>query len=157
MCGRFSLTASEQELYAQFHLITMPTWAPRYNIAPTQEVLVVRQTPEGLRAESMRWGLVPHITATPTRPVVHINARAETAAVKPTFKEAFRQRRGLILMSGFFEWQERRPFYIQAQDTPLLAVAALWEDGVDATGQPHPTCCLLTTAANATLHCRCRL
>ncbi|MBN9231435.1 MAG: SOS response-associated peptidase family protein [Legionella sp.] len=99
MCGRFSLTASEQELYAQFHLITMPTWAPRYNIAPTQEVLVVRQTPEGLRAESMRWGLALHITATPTRPVVHINARAETAAIKPTFREAFRTRRGLILMA----------------------------------------------------------
>lgn len=89
MCGRFALTASEQELYEQFHLTTRPTWTPRYNIAPTQEVLVVRSTPAGFTAETMRWGLVPHITAHASRPMVHINARAETVAVKPTFKRLF--------------------------------------------------------------------
>ena len=102
MCGRFKLTATPQALADLFDLAELPAVEPRYNVAPSQPVLAVRQDPAGGRtAALLRWGLVPHWSRdTKAFP----NARSETAATKPAFQDAFRHRRCLIAADGFYEW-----------------------------------------------------
>ena len=149
MCGRFTLTASGEELAEAFGLDDPPELAPRYNIAPTQPVAVVRAAPGVGRTWSLlRWGLLPRATAEPKRPL--INARAETASSVPSFREAFAQRRCLIPASGFFEWtgtgKKRQPWYFRMASGRAFAFAGLWEppfDPVDA-----PTATILTTEPN---------
>ena len=107
MCGRFTLGATAT-LAAQFDLATVPTWTPRYNIAPTQEVLVVLQpSPQASReARLHRWGLIPPWAKDPSIGNRMINARAETVATKPAFRHAFKERRCLVLADGFYEWHK---------------------------------------------------
>src|SRR5271169_6392267 len=108
MCGRFTLGATAADLAAQFTLATVPTWTPRYNIAPTQEVLIVRQpAPQASReARLHRWGLIPSWAKDPTIGNRLINARAETVASKAAFRHAFKERRCLVLADGFYEWHK---------------------------------------------------
>ena len=105
MCGRFTLGATVATLATQFDLANVPTWTPHYNIAPTQEVLVVRQpSPQANReARLRRWGLVPSWAKDPAIGHRLINAHAETVASKPAFRRAFRDRRCLVLADGFYE------------------------------------------------------
>ena len=154
MCGRYYLLAPPAELAGLFGLADVPDASPRYNIAPTQPVLAVGPDRAGLPAvASFRWGLVPPWSAGP-KPGP-INARAETAADKPTFAEAFRRRRCLIPASGFFEWSRRgkvkQPFAIRLADGRPFAFAGLWEAWRPESGPPLLTCALLTTAANELL------
>ncbi len=158
MCGRFSLGASATTLAAQFGLFEAPTWAPRYNIAPSQEVLTILRTPD--RPEShvalRRWGLIPMWAEGPAVGSRMINARAETVASKPAFRRAFKERRCLVLADGFYEWQrqERRkqPFYIRLRDGRPFAFAGLWERWAPQDGQPIDSCTILTTVANDLIH-----
>jgi putative SOS response-associated peptidase YedK len=139
----------------------MPLFEARYNIAPTQDVLVVRADPaDGRRAAAMlRWGLIPSWSASDkagTGPPL-INARAETLAEKPTFRTAFRLRRCLIPADGFYEWQQtpggsrgkKQPYYIHRPDGAPFAFAGLWERW--GTGEAIESCTIVTTAANRTL------
>jgi len=148
MCGRFSLHHPSDEIHEAFN-IERPVFLsePRYNIAPTQSIAVV--TPARDLVE-MRWGLVPRWSKD-GKPL--INARAETVAEKPSFREAFRRRRVLVPASGFFEWRTdgklKVPLYIEVHEGALFAFAAMWEPGV-APGAA-PTVALLTTAANAAI------
>jgi putative SOS response-associated peptidase YedK len=150
VCGRFTLTASGEELAEAFGLDDPPELAPRYNIAPTQPVAVVRaeEPGSGRTLSLLRWGLLPRATAEPKRPL--INARAETASSVPSFREAFARRRCLIPASGFFEWtgtgKKRQPWYFRMASGRAFAFAGLWEppfDPVDA-----PTATILTTEPN---------
>ena len=102
MCGRFSLGASATTLAKQFDLFETPTWTPRYNIAPTQEVLVVVKDPVNAKRQDRRhrWGLIPSWAKDPAIGSQLINAMAETAATKPAYRAAFKKRRGLILADG---------------------------------------------------------
>ena len=117
MCGRFTLTASGEEVAEAFGLDETPELVARYNIAPSQPVAAVRAEAAGDRRTlaMLKWGLLPRATAEPTRPL--INARAESAWSRPSFREAFAQRRCLIPASGFFEWtgigKKRQPFYFR--------------------------------------------
>ena len=106
MCGRFTLGATAATLAAQFDLANVPTWTSRYNIAPTQEVLVVRQpSPQANReARLHRWGLIPPWAKDASIGNRMINARAETVATKPAFRRAFKERRCLLLADGLYEW-----------------------------------------------------
>ncbi len=163
MCGRFPLSPFAADLVQQFNLTGLLAWRPRYNIAPTQEVLTVLQPPETTeqRARFLRWGLVPPWAEGPAVGSRMINARAETVATKPAFRRAFQERRCLILADGFYEWQKqedrKQPFYIHLRDGRPFAFAGLWERWAPSDGQPLDSCTILTTVANqlvAPLHVR---
>lgn len=131
---------------------------PRYNIAPTQPGAIVRGVLHGERSlEPARWGLVPRWAKDVKIGARMINARSETAAEKPAFRDAFRRRRCLIPASGFYEWQRlgsgrKQPYYIYAAERSPLALAGLWETWNDPQGdRPLTTFTVLTTAANATV------
>ena len=153
MCGRFTLGATAIDLAAQFSLATVPPWTPRYNIAPTQEVLVVRQpAPQASReARLHRWGLVPSWAKDPAIGNRLINARAETVASRPAFRLAFKERRCLVLADGFYEWHtegaRKQPYHIRLRDGRPFAFAGLWEhwEGEEAA---IDSCTLLTTTPN---------
>lgn len=133
MCGRFILSASATTLVQQFDLANLPTWSPRYNIAPTQEVLAVTTRPDSpdRQARLLHWGLIPQWAEGPAVGSRMINARAETVATKPAFRKAFRERRCLVLADGFYEWQKqdrrKQPFYIRLRSGRPFAFAGLWE------------------------------
>lgn len=164
MCGRFTLTATGEELVAEFDLTEVPQIEPRYNIAPTQSVLAIRGTIEQQRRLArLHWGLIPPWARDPSMAARMINARAETLAEKPAFRDAFRNRRCLIPCTGFYEWREvqgskrKQPFLIRMADRSLFALAGLWERGRDTNGDPIESCAVITTAPNKlmqTLHDR---
>ena len=133
MCGRFALSAIPRPLLEMFGL-KMPTIMPRYNIAPTQTVPVVLRDPGGFTVQELVWGLIPYWVKDSRVGARSINARAETVADKPTFREPFRKRRCLVPASGFYEWRKgpgrtRTPFYFTAADDqrPLI-FAGLWDE-----------------------------
>jgi putative SOS response-associated peptidase YedK len=155
MCGRYSLTnpgrigaAFPQYGFEEFSDYRLP----RFSIAPTQSVLGVRN--DGRNAiESLRWGLVPRWSATRANQSGQINARSETVATKPTFRDAFRKRRCIIFADGFYEWKNRRPTRFSMRDDEPFAFAGIWE----AAGSAAATCAILTTTPNvlvATVHDR---
>ena len=132
VCGRFNQTASGEEVAEAFGLDEAPELAPRYNIAPTQPIAVVGVQPKtGRRGlASLTWGLVPRDSLGGERGF--INARAETAWEKPSFREAFARRRCLVPATGFYEWQDagektRQPWLIRLASGRLFAFAGLWE------------------------------
>jgi putative SOS response-associated peptidase YedK len=152
MCGRFALFAEPKAAVSHFELPELPLFEARYNIAPTQAVLVIRDDPlrGGRAAARMRWGLIPSWAADASMGAGLINARAETAAEKPAFRAAFRQRRCLIPASGFYEWRtvkrKKQPYFLHPRDG-LFGFAGLWETwtrGSDAID----SCTILTTTAN---------
>lgn len=160
MCGRFALAADAQAIAKAFGLTSVPELSPRYNIAPSQPVAVVRASDRGERELAIvQWGLIPSWTKDLSKWKPLINARAETAAEKPSFRAAFRRRRCLIPASGFYEWQKveggKQPFFIHQRgeegDRPVFAMAGLWEHWQGGDGSEPETCTILTTAANATM------
>ncbi|MGQ9598758.1 MAG: SOS response-associated peptidase [Anaerolineae bacterium] len=154
MCGRFTLTDPDAELMTQFDLPNLPPLEPRYNIAPSQPVAVVRLAAGKAARELvlMRWGLIPFWAQDPGIGTRLINARAETVAEKPAFRDAFRRRRCLVVADGFYEWQKqdgrKQPFYIRMQDGRSFAFAGLWEQWRGADDVVIESCTLLTTGAN---------
>jgi putative SOS response-associated peptidase YedK len=151
MCGRYSLDATPQELVEAFGLAEAIAFERRYNIAPTQEVPVVRADPGGggRRAALLRWG-IPAARFEGGR--LLINARSETIAEKATFREPFARRRCAVPARGFFEWQKlgdvKQPFHIQRRDGALMAFAGLWGQARDAGPDAFV---ILTTAPNRTM------
>ncbi len=159
MCGRITLTSSARELAEQFDLepdLEFAPLEPRYNVAPSQDIVTVRQDPEGRRVLSMeRWGLVPHWAKDPAIGNRMINARAESVATKPAFRAALRSRRCLVPADGFFEWSgsgaERRPYIFRRPDRALIGIAGLYERWTGEGGEVIDSCTLITTEANACL------
>ena len=141
-------------LAGQFALFEAPTWTPRYNIAPTQEVLVVVQDPTTAhrQARRHRWGLIPSWAKDPVIGNQLINAQAETAAMKPAFRAAFRKRRRLILADGFFEWKKegrhKQPYYIRLRDSRPFAFAGLWEHWEGPEGKGIDSCTIPTVGGD---------
>ena len=154
MCGRYTLTASPEVIAEQFDLQEPPLFQPRYNIAPTQQVAVIRLTPESARRQldMLRWGLIPAWAKDPKIGNQMINAKAETVATKPSFRSAFRKRRCLIPASGFYEWQQegrqKQPMFIRLQDRRPFAFAGLWERWQPPEGEPVESCAIITTDPN---------
>ncbi|KQY19688.1 SOS response-associated peptidase [Rhizobium sp. Root482] len=165
MCGRFSLTATPKELAEVFGLLDTEDFPARFNIAPTQPILVVlaseRQRPGSnlpeRRALLVRWGLTPSWVKDPRDFPLLINARAETAVGKASFKAAMRHRRVLIPASGFYEWhrppkesgEPSQAYWIRPKNGGIVAFAGLMETWSSADGSEVDTAAILTTKANA--------
>ena len=155
MCGRFTLISSVSDLQFRFGFgfaMESSELQPRFNIAPTQQVLAV--TNDGTRqGEMMRWGLVPSWAKDIKIGNRMINAVSETAAAKPAFRSAFRHRRCLVLADGFFEWRKegkkRVPLYFTQKSGEPMAFAGLWESWKSPDGEWVRSCTVLTTAANS--------
>jgi putative SOS response-associated peptidase YedK len=155
MCGRYTFTASPEVLRALFAYAEQPNFPPRYNIAPTQPIAIVRLV-EGKRQFALvRWGLLPSWVKDPKAFTLLINARGESAAEKPAFRAAMKRRRCLIPADGFYEWQatgeRKRPFYVHAKSGKPLAFAGLWETWMGPNGEELETAAIVTTTANRTL------
>ncbi len=152
MCGRFALIVDAAVLAEVFDLDPPSDLAPRYNIAPTQALLAVRAGTSGPREWArLRWGLVPSWAKEPSIGARMINARAETAAEKPSFRSALKTRRCVVPASGFFEWAKagaaRQPHFIRFTDARVFAFAGLWERW-SGESPPLESCTLFTTAPN---------
>ncbi|MEX0758725.1 MAG: SOS response-associated peptidase [Tistlia sp.] len=159
MCGRYTLTSPLEALKELFGFLERPNLEPRANIAPTQEVLVVRLGEDGERhAASLRWGLLPPWAVDGRVGARLINARAEGVTRQPAFRKAFAARRCLVAADGFYEWQAqeggKQPYRICRQDGGPFAFAGLWERWHDPAAPkeaPVESCTILTTEANALL------
>ena len=152
MCGRFTLRTPAERLAEEFEVEEMPEIEARYNIAPTQSVLSVRQTPDGREARMLKWGLVPSWAKDSSMGNRLINARSETVEEKPAFRRAFKKRRCLIPADGFYEWMgvsgPKQPYLIEMRDERPFGLAGLWEKWAGEEGRVIETCAILTTAAN---------
>lgn len=157
MCGRFVLTAPGRLVAEHFQLGHQPQLEPRYNIAPSQGIAVVRTSPESDQRELtiLRWGLIPFWARDTKIGYKMINARGESVATKPAFRAAFKQRRCLIPASGFYEWKRekrrKQPYYFQIKAGEIFAFAGLWERWKDPAGNSIESCTIITTEANALL------
>jgi putative SOS response-associated peptidase YedK len=156
MCGRYRLSRRKQIIEEHFDAVSgEEDWGPRYNIAPTQPIPVIRQNPkEPVREFSlMRWGLVPSWAKDASGAAGMINARSETAATKPAFRDPLKFRRCLIPADGFYEWMRtgkaKQPYYFEVSDGELFAFAGLWDRWKDPSGNWIKTCSILTTIPNA--------
>jgi putative SOS response-associated peptidase YedK len=156
MCGRYRLSRRKQIIEEQFE--TQPwddDWSPRYNIAPTQPVPVIRQNPkEPVRELSlMRWGLIPHWAKDSSGAAGMINARSETASTKPAFRDPLKFRRCLMPADAFYEWKRtgasKQPYCFEVNEGEWFAFAGLWEGWKNAEGQWIKSCTILTTVPNA--------
>jgi putative SOS response-associated peptidase YedK len=154
MCGRYTLRTTPAKLKQLFKLLTEPTLFSRYNIAPSQPILAVRQRDGRREAVMLKWGLVPAWAKDPAIGNRMINARAETLADKPAFRQAFQSRRCLIPADGFYEWKKldakhKQPMLIRRRDGEPTTLAGLWERWEKAGEEPLETCTIITTTANA--------
>ena len=163
MCGRFAFYSPSEAAAALFGVNASTEVQPRYNIAPTQYIAAIRNAEQGERELVMlRWGLVPFWAKDPSIGNRMINARAETVAEKPSYRNAFKHRRCLVLADGFYEWQRsgdaKTPYFISLASGAPFALAGLWENWTDKeSGESLQTTTLITTAANefmAPLHHR---
>lgn len=153
MCGRYTLTTSAEGLAVEFDLAEVPRdLEPRYNIAPGGPVAAILNRDGERRLEMVQWGLIPSWAKDPTIGRRLINARAETAAQKPSFRAALRRRRCLIPADGFYEWMgvkaARTPMYIRMKSAAPFAFAGLWESWRGADAAPTLSCAILTTEPN---------
>lgn len=160
MCSRYSLTSPPEAVARLFSLNTIDPFPPRYNIAPTQPVLIVRNGISGHReATLVRWGLIPPWSKDPSKLSTMINARAESAPEKPSFRGAIRHKRCLIPADGFYEWTgsagakqphliARRGDTVSEMTGSLMGFAGLWEHWLGADGSELETMAILTIAAN---------
>ena len=157
MCGRYSLTSDQDEVQGTFDIKSSAfDWVehvPRYNIAPTQPVLAVVKRDDGNRAEMMRWGLIPWWAKDIKIGNKMINARAESAVEKASFKEAFQRRRCLIVADGFYEWRKHGkdsiPMRVVLKSGGPFSFAGLWERWRSPEGGIIKSCTILTTVANS--------
>ncbi|MEW6268200.1 MAG: SOS response-associated peptidase, partial [Thermodesulfobacteriota bacterium] len=157
MCGRYTITSPAQVIAEAFGVDEPIELAPRYNVCPGQDVPVVRfrRGEEKRSLDMLRWGLVPWFAKEPGPAARMINARAETAATSPAFREALRERRCLVPADGFYEWQatadkrgRKQPFWLHRADARPLAFAGLWERWTAKDGRRIESCTILTTEPN---------
>lgn len=154
MCGRYRVSRRKQIIEEHFDSTSGDEdWTPRYNIAPTQPVPIIRQHPkEPLRELSLvRWGLIPSWAKDMSGAAGMINARSETAATKPAFRDPMKFRRCLVPSDGFYEWtrKAKQPYCFEVNNGELFAFAGLWDRWKDPTGRWIKSCSILTTTPNA--------
>ena len=153
MCGRFTLTSEIQQLREHFSASNTVNFHTSYNISPSSNIPIVRLDNGVYQLSLCHWGLVPHWSKQENK-YKAINARAETLAEKPFFRDAFKQRRCLIPASGFYEWKRinggKQAYYFHLQNKPLFAFAGLWEFW-QGREKSLESCAIITTSANATV------
>ena len=161
MCGRYAITLPPEAMRSLFGYAEQPNFPPRYNVAPTQPVPIVRAERAGDGQVSrhfalVRWGILPGFVKDVKAFPLIINARAETLGQKPSFRNAVRRRRCLFIMDGYYEWRRLdnarpQPFLIRRADHQPMGVAGLWEQILTPDGSQMETACLITTDANSAL------
>jgi putative SOS response-associated peptidase YedK len=157
MCGRYRLSRRKQIIAEYFDATPFDDdWEPRYNIAPSQPVPVIRQTANSTRKLSlMRWGLIPSWATDPSIGFRTINARSETITTTASFRDPFRTQRCLIPADGFYEWRKsgrsKQPFCFEVGDGEMFAFAGLWDKWIDPQGAKIETCTIITTSPNVHL------
>lgn len=159
MCGRFTQKAKLNEIENEFKIsISQDTlFKPRYNIAPTQIIPAVLEQDGERIINGLKWGLILHWSKDDSFASKLINARAETLAEKPSFRDAFKKHRCIIPASGFYEWNKKssgakQPFYFYLKDKAVFGFAGLWEEWLDKeSGEQIETCTIITTEANKVL------
>jgi putative SOS response-associated peptidase YedK len=163
MCGRYVIISTPEAIRAMFGYAELPNFPPRYNVAPTQPIPIVRLDNGKRSFALMRWGLIPAWVKDPKGFALLINARGETVLDKPAFRNAMRRRRCLIPTDGFYEWPAaasvgapRRPYFVRARrgadgTAPPLAFAGLYETWTGPNGEELDTAAIVTTRANRTL------
>jgi len=159
MCGRFVSKAKKEEIEKEFKVEVGDgdLILPRYNIAPTQLIAAITEVENLREISQFRWGLIPKWAKDESIGSKLINARAETLSEKPSFRDAFRARRCIIPVSGFYEWTKtaegaKQPFYFYLKEKEVFGFAGLWEEWLDKqTGELRETCTIITTEANDVL------
>jgi putative SOS response-associated peptidase YedK len=155
MCGRYTIIASPEALRALFGYAEQPNFPPRYNVAPTQPIPIVRLVDGKRHFSLVRWGLLPSWVKDPKKFTLLINARGESAAEKPAFRAAMKRRRCLIPADGFYEWKvggsHKQPYFIRGKSGEPFAFAGLWETWTGPNGEELETAAIVTTKANRLL------
>jgi putative SOS response-associated peptidase YedK len=162
MCGRYMLTSPVDALRQLFRFEQLPNLMPRYNVAPTDEMPIVRRSRQGGRELAiMRWGLIPSWAKDKAIGARTINARADSLETRPAFREAFRKRRCLVLANGFYEWRRegkiKQPYLIRLKSGEPFGFAGLWEFWAGPAQEEIRSFTIVTTVANdavAPLHSR---
>ncbi len=155
MCGRYTITSAPEAIRALFRYEEQPNFPPRYNVAPTQPIPIVRLH-EGKRQFALvRWGLLPSWVKDPKTFTLLINARGESVIDKPAFRAAMKRRRCLIPADGFYEWKavggRKQPYYVRQTSGAPMAFAGLWECWTGPNGEEMETAAIVTTDANRLL------
>jgi putative SOS response-associated peptidase YedK len=157
MCGRFALKTPPRSIQEHFNLPEAVNLAPRYNIAPSQTVAVIRHLPEKSfrQLDLLHWGLIPGWAKDMNIGYKMINARGETLGQKPSFRPAFKKKRCLIVADGFFEWKQsgkgKQPIYVQLANGAVFGFAGLWESWKKPSGDTVESCTIITTSPNELL------
>ncbi|HZH32962.1 MAG TPA: SOS response-associated peptidase [Pyrinomonadaceae bacterium] len=155
MCGRFAQRSDPKRLAKEFKVAEAPAVEARYNIAPTQNILGVRTVSDEREMAFFKWGLIPSWAKDASMGARLINARAETVEEKPSFRQAFKQRRCIIPVDGFYEWRreggKKQPFFFRLRDERPFGFAGLWERWEGEAGAAINSCTILTTEANEVL------
>jgi len=156
MCGRFTLATDLTTLKGVFYLKNnIFDYIPRYNIAPSQNILAITGGADGRQVSRMKWGLIPHWSRETKTSYKMFNARAETIDSKPAFRESFHQRRCLIPADGFYEWKNngsrKQPVRIIIPGSLVSAFAGIWDSWRAPSGEEILSCCIITTTASETV------
>jgi putative SOS response-associated peptidase YedK len=155
MCGRFARKSDPRKLAKEFRVAEAPEAESSYNVAPTHNILAVRQNDDGREMTFLKWGLVPSWAKDASIGAKLINARAETVEEKPSFRDAFRRRRCIVPADGFYEWKRegdrKQPFFFRLKDERPFGFAGLWERWEGQDGQVINSCTIMTTEANGVL------
>jgi putative SOS response-associated peptidase YedK len=155
MCSRYTLTSPPEAVRAYFRYLNEVEFPPRYNIAPSQPVAIVRDTARGREMALVRWGLIPSWVKDPRAFKMLINARSESAVDKPSFRAGLRHKRCLVPADGFYEWTgnagAKRPHLVRPRQGGPMGLAAIYENWLGADGSEIETMAILTTGANAAM------
>jgi putative SOS response-associated peptidase YedK len=152
MCGRYCISSAPEAIRRLFRYGEQPNFPPRYNVAPTQPVPIVRVVDGQRQFALVRWGLIPSWAKDPARFTLLINARGESVNDKPAFRNAMKRRRCLFPADGFYEWKtesgRKRPYFARSKSGGPIAFAGLWETWTGPNGEELDTAAIITTAAN---------
>jgi putative SOS response-associated peptidase YedK len=155
MCGRYAITTVPEAMRALFAYLNQPNFPARYNVAPTQPVPIVRVVEGNREFALVRWGLIPSWVKDPRGFTLLINARGESAAEKPAFKNAIKRRRCLFPADGFYEWkrdgERKQPYFVRRRGGGPLAFAGLWESWMGPNGEEQETAAIVTTTASPSI------
>ena len=155
MCGRYAITTAPEAIRQLFAYLEQPNFPPRYNVAPTQAVPIVRMAEGKRQLALVRWGLIPAWVKDPRTFSLVMNARGESMLDKPAFRNAMKYRRCLFPADGFYEWkregENRRPYFVRLKSGQPMAFAGLWESWMGPNGEEMETAAIVTTTASRSI------
>jgi putative SOS response-associated peptidase YedK len=155
MCGRYAITTAPEAIRQLFAYLEQPNFPPRYNVAPTQPVPIVRMAEGRRQLALVRWGLIPAWVKDPRTFSLLINARGESVLDKPAFRNGMKRRRCLFPADGFYEWkrdgEKKQPYFVRLKSGQPMAFAGLWESWMGPNGEEMETAAIVTTTASRSI------